>query len=254
MGVYTNLPQDQIEDLINQYDRGKPIQISPIAGGIENSNFFVVLSQFELEQSYVLTLIEVADENRANQITQLMTHLSFYGFPVPEVITARTGHRLIKEGTHPVMLSEKVAGHHVMKPRAEHCQQLGSTLAQFHQIASAFSSPPPQPYDPLWLTSIIAAQSPHISSATLTRLYEAATQYEMIQGSGLPNGWTHGDAFRDNVLFTDTGELSALLDYFHAGEDCLMMDLAIALNDWCYASTSEAVSYTHLTLPTILRV
>ena len=39
--------------------------------------------------------------------------------------------------------------------------------------------------------------------------------------------------FRDNVLFLEDGTLNGLLDYFHAGSDPFVMDLAIAINDWC---------------------
>jgi len=239
MGVYSDLSVERIESLIAQYDRGRLIEITPITTGIENSNYFVSLSQYGQDTDYVLTLVEVADERRAQGVSQLMTHLRFYGFPAPEVVTARSGNRLLTGDLRPIMLSTKIQGHHVRSPKIQHCRLLGSTLAQFHQIASAFSSTLSQPFDLVWLSKTIETHRQSLSGDTLSLLYEAATQCELIQAQGLPTGITHGDAFRDNVLFSETDELTGLLDYFHAGEDCLIMDLAIAINDWCYACSDE---------------
>ena len=48
----------------------------------------------------------------------------------------------------------------------------------------------------------------------------------------LPRGAIHGDLFRDNVMFE--GEvLSGLFDFYFAGVDTLLFDIAVCLNDWC---------------------
>jgi homoserine kinase type II len=57
----------------------------------------------------------------------------------------------------------------------------------------------------------------------------------------LPRGVIHADLFRDNVVFDDVqGEdrLSGLFDFFFAGVDAYLFDLAVCLNDWCIDQTS----------------
>jgi homoserine kinase type II len=50
--------------------------------------------------------------------------------------------------------------------------------------------------------------------------------------AALPRGAVHGDLFRDNAMF-ENGRLAGIFDFYFAGIDCLLYDVAVALNDWC---------------------
>jgi homoserine kinase type II len=55
----------------------------------------------------------------------------------------------------------------------------------------------------------------------------------------LPRGPIHADLFRDNVMFEtaegDAGQpvLSGFFDFYFAGIDAWLFDIAVCLNDWC---------------------
>jgi homoserine kinase type II len=54
-----------------------------------------------------------------------------------------------------------------------------------------------------------------------------------------PRGVIHSDLFRDNVLWTSTGELLALLDFESACEGAFAYDVMVTIFAWCYSSRFE---------------
>ena len=81
---------------------------------------------------------------------------------------------------------------------------------------------------------------PHIDAeaAALLRA-ELAYQNHVAAGSSyaaLPRGPVHADLFRDNVMFDGLPgheKLTGFFDFYFAGVDTWLFDLAVCLNDWC---------------------
>jgi homoserine kinase type II len=77
---------------------------------------------------------------------------------------------------------------------------------------------------------------PHLDPAQASLLQsELAYQNHIAQSpaySALPRGPVHADLFRDNVMF-EGEQLTGFFDFYFAGVDTWLFDLAVCLNDWC---------------------
>jgi homoserine kinase type II len=81
---------------------------------------------------------------------------------------------------------------------------------------------------------------PHLQAPTALLLSrELAFQGQVAaspDAAALPRGPIHADLFRDNAMFDETaGEdrLCGFFDFYFAGTDALLFDVAVCLNDWC---------------------
>lgn len=108
--------------------------------------------------------------------------------------------------------------------------QLGAALARFH-LASANERPKQGRFDVdslLQRIGRIRATDPSIAD----RLQHGLTRFAEMRRP-LPTGLTHGDLFRDNVLWQG-GELAALIDFESVSTGPLAYDVMVTLLAWCF--------------------
>jgi len=81
---------------------------------------------------------------------------------------------------------------------------------------------------------------PHLNESQAALIQTELAYQNHIAASAaytaLPRGPIHADLFRDNVMFDgspETPELSGFFDFYFAGVDTWLFDVAVCLNDWC---------------------
>jgi len=246
VAVFTELARHEVEAFVAHLNAGELIELAPIGAGIENTNYFVTTSAGR----WVLTVFERLSRDQLPFYLRLMQHLAQRGAPVPEPQGDAAGELLHSLHGKPAALCTRLPGRHVDAPAAAHCAALGRTLAALHGAAADFALVQPNLRGLAWWQAVAPQLAPFLDAAALRLLDEEMAFQRQLAASaayaGLPRAAVHADLFRDNVLFDgDRGErLSGCVDFYFAGVDTLLFDLAVCVNDWCLADEAGRIDET----------
>ena len=232
MAVYTEVSFDEAAQLIDQLDVGRLQSLSPCNGGIENTNYFADTSAGR----FVLTIFERLSAEELPFYLQLTRHLCARGLPVPGPHPDRSGAILLALKGKPAAVVDRLAGAHHLAPDAADCASVGTMLAGLHVAAADFAKTQPNLRGLPWWRETVPVVVPHLAAEQAALMQDELAYQEQLAASpayaSLPRGVIHGDLFRDNVMFAG-GVLTGVFDFYFAGVDTLLYDIAVALNDWC---------------------
>jgi len=232
MAVYTPVSFDQAASLVDRLDIGRLTRLESCHGGIENTNYFADTTA----GSWVLTLFERLTEAELPFYLHLMKHLARRGIPVPEPQADAEGAILHRLCDKPAAVVDRLPGHHHLAPDDAHAASVGAMLARMHLAAADFPLRQPNLRGLDWCAETIPVVEPFVEPAQARTLRDELAYQQQVAASPafatLPRGPIHGDLFRDNVMF-EADRLTGLFDFYFAGVDTLLFDIAVCLNDWC---------------------
>ncbi len=235
MAVFTEVSDDEARSLLRALNLGELRTLRGIQSGIENTNYFVTAEDMFGQREYVLTLFERLTFEQLPFYLHLMKHLAQHGIPVPDPAADRNGDILHTVAGKPAALVNKLEGQHELAPGAEHCAQVGAMLARMHLAGRDYQRRQPNLRGLAWWNETVPVVLPFVSPEQAALLRgELAYQNHVAAGAAyaaLPRGPVHADLFRDNVMFQE-GRLTGFFDFYFAGVDTWLFDLAVCLNDW----------------------
>ncbi|WP_367849101.1 homoserine kinase [Rhodoferax sp. WC2427] len=243
MAVYTNVSLKEATALLRQLDLGDVTALRGIQGGIENTNYFATTDSGE----YVLTLFERLGFEQLPYYLHLMKHLAQRGIPVPDPMGNKAGNILHTVKKKPASVVTKLRGKSELAPGVLHCAAVGDMLARMHLAGRDFGMDQPNLRGLAWWNETAPVVMPFLEPAQAQLLQgELAYQNHIAASSAyaaLPQGAIHADLFRDNVMFDTVDgvpQLSGFFDFYFAGTDTWLFDIAVCLNDWCIDLPSGA--------------
>jgi homoserine kinase type II len=228
LSVYTPVSEAELDGWLKNYSVGRLLECQPIKSGIENTNYFVTTTQGR----FVLTLFERLPAEELPFYLDLMAHLARHGIPCPAPI-ANLGNQFLGHlNGKPAALVTRLPGESVEKATPAHCEELGALLARMHLAGRSYSAYLENPRGPKWWRFAAREVLPFLDAPRRALLEKELAFQAEHRFPDLPRGPVHADLFRDNALFHD-GRISGVIDFYFAGVDTFLYDVAVCVNDWC---------------------
>jgi homoserine kinase type II len=238
MAVYTEVPEEDLEAFLAQYEIGDLLACKGIAEGVENSNYMLQTGK----GSFILTLYEKRTKPEDLPFfLALMDHLAAKGIVCPTPIHGKDGKALRPLCGRPAALVSFLQGMSVRRVTADQCGLLGQAMARLHLAGADFpmrrvNDLSVQGWRPLFEAS--RSRADEVAPGLAGEIDIELARLEAEWPKALPSGVIHADLFPDNVFFL--GEtLSGLIDFYFACTDFLAYDLAVCLNAWCFEADSS---------------
>lgn len=232
MAVFTPVSLADLSIWLHQFPLGRAHAIEGISSGIENSNFFITTDAGE----FVLTIFEILTFEQVPFYLHFMNHLAQHGIPVPAPVANNLNQFSTALHGKPAAIVSRLSGQSQLTPSANHCAQVGTMLANMHLAGQDF----PLHQDNLRGLSWWIETTPKVwkfldkdkQQLLSTELQHQQTFAASELAKRLPRGPIHADLFRNNVMFLGDS-LTGFFDFYFAGWDTLLFDLAVTVNDWC---------------------
>ena len=229
MSVYTTLSLQEVQAFAAPYGL-EVIELNPIQGGIQNTNYFIVCAD---GSQFVLTLFENMDAQGAGEIIPILERLAEPGLPVPVPLKCDGQYiQILKD--KPAQIAPRMMGKHPMPASLAQAEAIAIAQAKMHVALQDFELTRSSVRDHDYWYQVARQIRPTLDMADQTLLNNLLGLYEALtmMYPNRPKGFIHSDLFRDNTLF-DGDQLNGILDFYELNHDELLFDIAITLNDFC---------------------
>ncbi|OUW03217.1 MAG: hypothetical protein CBD16_03425, partial [Betaproteobacteria bacterium TMED156] len=155
----------------------------------------------------------------------------------------------------PTTIVSKLDGRTVDCPNMFHCYEIGKALAIAHEDARDFPDSQINTRSLKWWKQTSPKILRFLSSDQQNFLFKELNEQDFFYNTSiyksLPKAVIHADLFRDNALFIENDKkitnkysqeienvhlvkekLGGIIDFYFAGFDTLLFDLAVVANDW----------------------
>lgn len=232
MAVYTEVSPAALDALLADYDLGTAKRLTPIAAGVENTNYFLSTTGGE----HVLTVFERrTPEADLPYFLRLTEHLRDRGAPCPRPRRRIDGGLVSRVAGKAAAIVERLPGATLDAPGLEECREGGAALGRLHRASAGFPLARPNPLGAEGVAALLAELEAPFEALAPDLASDLSTERRALETwrrAGLPSGAVHTDLFPDNALF-EGDLLIGVIDFYFAADEAFAYDLAVVLISWC---------------------
>ena len=228
MSVYTTVSKDELDLFLDRYAIGALADHQGISAGITNTNYALTTKSGD----FILTLFEQISSSEVGYILGLQHHLAGKEVRCASPVLDQGGLLFSELNNRPAAIVHRISGSICKTPSARQCGLIGAELALFHLAGKDYIPQRPNPRGIAWCNSMQEKLAPVLDEPDKQLLRNELGHLQSQALDKLPRGAIHADLFHDNVLF-DIESIGGIIDFDYACEDILVLDLGVAINDWC---------------------
>ena len=242
MAVYTKLSEENLKDILSNYNLGKLDSFKGIEEGIENTNYFLSVDK----KKYILTVYEKRVKTKDLPFfSKLMTTLNKSNFKCPVPITNNNEQVITDFNNKKLMIVTFLEGKAKSNLSPDNCKSVGIEVAKMHEITKNFSIKRQNDLSiNSWrnLFDKVKDQCPKIHSDLPRLIEENLKDVETNWPKNLPQGIIHADLFHDNIFF-EKEKFSGIIDFYFSCNDFFAFEIAICFNALCFDGEKENLSF-----------
>ena len=232
MAVYTRIDKNDIKLINNKFEIEKIISFQGIKQGIENTNYLLKSKN----KKFILTIFEKRVSNKEVPFfMKLMDKLNSSKINCPKPLRTKGDGYLIKLKKKTACIVSFLEGKDKKKLNIKDCYTVGKTTAQMHLVTEKLK---------LYRKNSMGIKNLNPLLKSIKFKYNKFSKIDLFLKNNLkniikywpkklPNGIIHGDLFIDNIFFKKN-KLSGIIDFYFAGNDYFMYEIAICINALCF--------------------
>ena len=242
MAVYTKLSEENLKDILSNYNLGKLDSFKGIEEGIENTNYFLSVNK----KKYILTVYEKRVKTKDLPFfSKLMTTLNKSNFKCPVPITNNNEQVITELNNKKLMIVTFLEGKAKSNLSPDNCKSVGIEVAKMHEITKNFNIKRQNDLSiKSWrnLFDSVKSQCSKIHSDLPRLIEENLKDVEANWPKNLPQGIIHADLFHDNIFF-NKDKFSGIIDFYFSCNDFFAFEIAICFNALCFDGVKENLSF-----------
>ena len=232
MAVYTKIDKDDIKLINNKFDIDKIISFQGIKQGIENTNYLLKSKN----EKFILTIFEKrVSKKEVPFFMKLMDNLNRSKINCPKPLRTKNNSYLINLKNKTACIVSFLDGKDKKKLNIKDCYAVGKIAARMHLVTKKLKLYRKNSMSIKNLNPLLKSIKFKSNKFSKLDFYLKNNLKDIIRywPKKLPHGIIHGDLFIDNIFFKKT-KLSGIIDFYFAGNDYFMYEIAICVNALCF--------------------
>ena len=241
MAAHVVLSRDEIQSILSLYHLDPLEDFGGIDEGAINTAYWVQAGG----RRYFLRLTENKRLDDMIFEKELLLHLDRHALPVPRLLrnVAKGTFTLWSPWGRYVSMFQFIPGRPlgVFEIRPKHARVVGRFAAQLHNATREFRRRRVSEFDIVTLDQRVERLRRALEKRRLARRFADDVAELRVEVDAqlnravdhLPRGIVHGGLFLENARF-QRDALIGVVDFEHAAYDRLLVDLAVAVNAWCW--------------------